>query len=226
MPPRSPFDYDVSVSADKRRRARAARHTGAFDGGERICECEGCEAPAQYRAPKSPGELNDFYWFCLEHVREYNRAWDYFRDQSEDEVESYMRDAHVWDRPTWKMGRGGKPHVSANGHAEGQAWRRFGYRDPFEVLGENATINPGAQKEQTSPQRPRRRLLPANERRALEILGMEDHSDRAALRGRYKALVKDLHPDMNGGSREAEDRLSKVIWAWEQIKISRNFPAA
>ena len=30
---------------------------------------------------------------------------------------------------------------------------------------------------------------------------------------------------MNGGRRDAEDRLSKVIWAWEQIKVSRNFPA-
>ena len=223
MTRRSFLDYDVSVSADKARRARRRGQTGAFEGGARVCECEGCEAPGLYRAPKSPDNLDDFHWFCLEHVREYNRAWDYFRDRSDEEVEDYLRSAPVWDRPTWKIGQGGKPNVSANGHAEGQAWRRFGYRDPFEVLGENATINPGRAREQVV--RPPRRLLPANERRALDILGIEDQATRDEIRTRYKALVKDLHPDMNGGRRDDEDRLSRVIWAWEQIKASRNFPA-
>ncbi|MDF2231985.1 J domain-containing protein [Albimonas sp. CAU 1670] len=224
MPRRSFLDYDVSVSADKARRARRRGHTGAFEGGERQCECEGCEEAGLYRAPRAPDDLENFHWFCLEHVREYNRAWNYFRDRSEEEVEDYLRHATVWDRPTWRIGKDGKPHVSANGHAEGQAWRRFGYNDPFQVLGENATINPG-KAQPDAPVRPRRRLLPANERRALEILGVEDEAGRDAIRTRYKSLVKDLHPDMNGGRRDAEDRLSKVIWAWEQIKTSRNFPA-
>ena len=36
-------------------------------------------------------------------------------------------------------------------------------------------------------------------------------------------MVKDLHPDMNGGNRADEDRLQEVVWAWDQIKESRNF---
>ena len=28
---------------------------------------------------------------------------------------------------------------------------------------------------------------------------------------------------MNGGAREDEDRLQEVVWAWDQIKESRNF---
>ena len=70
---------------------------------------------------------------------------------------------------------------------------------------------------------PRRRLLPQNERRALDILGIEDQAKRDEIRARYKALVKDLHPDLNGGRRDDEERLSHVIWAWEQLKSSRNF---
>ena len=30
-------------------------------------------------------------------------------------------------------------------------------------------------------------------------------------------MVKDLHPDRNSGSRADEDRLSEVVWAWDQI---------
>jgi len=43
------------------------------------------------------------------------------------------------------------------------------------------------------------------------------------IRKQYKSLVKDLHPDMNGGNRADEDRLQEVVWAWDQIKESRFF---
>ncbi|MFW5881845.1 MAG: DnaJ domain-containing protein, partial [Roseicyclus sp.] len=72
-------------------------------------------------------------------------------------------------------------------------------------------------------ERPRRRL-PANIRRALDILGAAETETRAEIRRRYRALVKDLHPDMNGGDRREEARLRRVLWAWDQIKVSRNFP--
>jgi DnaJ-class molecular chaperone len=43
------------------------------------------------------------------------------------------------------------------------------------------------------------------------------------VRKSYKALIKVLHPDMNGGDRSDEDRLQEVVWAWDQLKDSRNF---
>ena len=46
---------------------------------------------------------------------------------------------------------------------------------------------------------------------------------KAEIRKSYKALIKVLHPDMNGGDRGHEEQLSEVVWAWDQIKDSRNF---
>ena len=46
---------------------------------------------------------------------------------------------------------------------------------------------------------------------------------KAEIRRAYKALVKVLHPDMNGGDRSQEEQLSEVVWAWDQIKDSRFF---
>jgi DnaJ-domain-containing protein 1 len=220
MPHRSPLDYDVSVSTDKRRRQRRRGMTGAFETSQRVCECEGCERAGLYRAPKSPERLDEFHWFCLDHVREYNRAWNYFENRSEEEIEAYLN-ANPWHRPTWRFGRAAGADARANGHAEGRAWQRLGFRDPFEVLGDNATLNPAERAREA--ERARRRRLPANERRALEILGIEDEAGRKAIRARYKALVKDLHPDLNGGRRDDEARLTEVLWAWDQIKDSRNF---
>ncbi|MEM6743124.1 MAG: J domain-containing protein [Pseudomonadota bacterium] len=197
--------------------------SGAFETRHRICEAPGCNRRAEYRAPRSPDELDSFRWFCLEHVREFNRAWNYFENWSDEAVEAQFDADRVWDRPTWGFGKGdGK--ARANGHAEGRAWRRFGFDDPFQVLGENATQNPGKGGKSEAPGRePPRRRLPPQERRALSLLGLPEDSDRAAVRERYRALVKDLHPDMNGGRREDEARLREVLWAWDQIKGSRRF---
>ena len=65
--------------------------------------------------------------------------------------------------------------------------------------------------------------IPPSEKKALDILGASDTSTKSELRKIYKEMVKDLHPDRNSGSRADEDRLSEVVWAWDQIKLSRSF---
>jgi len=214
--PRSPFDFDISVSADKKRRARARGFSGAVESSSRPCARAGCGRPGQFRAPKSPDQLDEFLWFCLDHIREYNLKWNFFESHSDAELEQQFAADRVWGRPTHPfhetVGRGTQPH------AEGRAWQRFGFDDPMELLGDKATLNPGSDRATRS-----HRQLPATERRALEILEAQDSQTRAEIRKQYKALVKDLHPDMNGGRRDDEARLAEVVWAWEQIKASRSF---
>ncbi len=217
---RSPFNFDISVTADKKRRARARGQSGAVETSGRLCAKAGCGKPGMYRAPKSPDHIDDFVWFCLDHVREYNLKWNFFESHSDDELERQFAADRVWERPT----RPFSETVRRDGtqpHAEGRVWQRFGLDDPTDLLGENATINPGTGR---NPSRPMPRRLPPTERRALEILDAQDSQTKTEIRRQYKALVKDLHPDMNGGRRDDEARLSEVVWAWEQIKTSRSFP--
>lgn len=215
---RSPFDFDISVTADKKRRARGRGVTGAVESSTRPCERPGCDKPGKFRAPKSPDHLDDFHWFCLDHVREYNLKWNFFNNHSDEDLERHFAADRVWGRPTRPFGdqtRGG----GSQPHAEGRAWQRFGFDDPMELLGDKATLNPGAERAAARPQR----RLPPTERRALEILDAQDMQTKTEIRRQYKALVKDLHPDMNGGRRDDEARLTEVVWAWEQIKASRSF---
>ncbi|MCB1375499.1 MAG: DnaJ domain-containing protein [Rhodobacteraceae bacterium] len=217
MSRRTPFDFDISAAADKKRRARSRSQSGAVESSGRICDKPGCEKPGKFRAPKSPDSLDDFHWFCLDHVREYNLKWNFFESHSDDDLERQFAADRVWERPT----RPFRQSVDRNGtqpHAEGRAWQRFGFDDPTELLGDKATLNPGADRKS-----PRARRLPPTERRALEILDAQDNQTKQEIRKQYKALVKDLHPDMNGGRRDDEARLAEVVWAWEQIKVSRSF---
>lgn len=220
MTSRSPLDYDISVTADKRRRARLRGMKGETASEARKCDWRGCGEPGLYRAPKSPSELNEYRWFCQSHIRDFNQSWNYYADWSEEELEAQRRADISWERPTWRFGKGPHAPNGPPGHTNGNSWARWGFSDPHEVLGENGTINPGGREES---RRAKRRLLPKNEQSALEILGCDADQSRADIRARYRVLVKDLHPDMNGGNRSDEDRLRDVVWAWEQIKNSRSF---
>jgi len=208
MADKDPFNFDLRVSTDKKKRKTGRRGmSGAFETSKRVCEHPGCEETGQYRAPKSPDNLEDFLWFCREHVREYNLKWNFFDGTTEAEMEAQLDRDRVWDRPT-------KPFKKS---VEEKAWARLGVDDAHQVLGENATRNPG--KSTTGGTR----KLPPTERRAVQILEAKEHWTKAEIRKSYKALIKILHPDMNGGDRSDEERLQEVVWAWDQIKASRSF---
>ena len=200
-----PFGFDISAASDKKKRTKGRRGmSGAFETSTRACDQPGCAEAGQYRAPKSPDLLDEYFWFCKDHVREYNLKWNFFQGTTDDEFQKFLDKDRVWGRETKPFKR----------DAEDRAWARLGVADPMEILGGNATQNPG---------RSLGRKLPPTERRALEILEAKDSWTKVEIRKQYKSLVKDLHPDMNGGDRSDEDRLQEVVWAWDQIKDSRNF---
>ncbi|SES15293.1 DnaJ domain-containing protein [Tranquillimonas rosea] len=207
MDKNDPFGFDMRVSSAKKKNPRGKRGmSGAFETSQRVCEHPGCDKAGQYRAPKSPDHLDEFLWFCKEHVREYNLKWNFFNGTTEEEFEDQIEDDKVWGRKT-------KPFQSA----EQRAWSRLGIEDPHKLLGENATQNPGRNANGGG------RRLPPTERRALDILEGKDHWSKAEIRRAYKALIKVLHPDMNGGDRSQEEQLQQVMWAWDQLKDSRYF---
>ena len=201
-----PFGFNLSVSASKKKNPRGRKSmSGASETSTRVCDHEGCEEAGKFRAPKAPDVLDDFYWFCQQHVREYNLKWNFFDGTTEAEINAQQSKDKVWERNTRPMG-----------DPEERAWARLGIEDPHQVLGGNATLNPGRNK-------PGNRKLPPTEKRAIEVLEAEADWTKTQIRKAYKALIKVLHPDMNGGDRSQEEQLQLVVWAWDQIKDSRSF---
>ncbi len=204
-----PFGFNMSVSAAKKKNPRGKRGmSGAFETSNRECEHPTCKEAGQYRAPRSPDHLDEFKWFCKDHVREYNLKWNFFDGATEEEINEQLDKDKVWERQTKPFGKQSE---------EQRAWARLGVDDAHQVLGENATQNPGKSVTGTT------RRLPATERRAIELLEAKDHWTKAEIRKAYKKLIKVLHPDMNGGDRSQEEQLQEVVWAWDQIKDSRSF---
>ncbi|MCH2164091.1 MAG: J domain-containing protein [Marinovum sp.] len=206
MPKPDPFGFDMSVSSAKKKNPKGRRGmSGASETSTRKCDYEGCNQPGVFRAPKAPDVLDDFYWFCKDHVREYNLKWNFFNGTTEAELNAQMSKDKVWERETRTFS-----------DPEARAWARLGIDDAHQVLGDKATRNPGRNNGGG-------RRLPPTERRALELLDAKDSMTKAEIRKCYKGLIKVLHPDMNGGDRSQEEQLQEVVWAWDQIKESRNF---
>jgi hypothetical protein len=160
----------------------------------RSCDSPGCEQPGEHRAPKSREQLRDYYWFCLEHVRAYNNAWNYYAGMSEAEVEGERRADTYWHRPTWRFG--------------GERGTSEGFEDPFDLFEDEGAAQQES-KERFSASAP--------ELAALATLDLSPPVTRQAIKSRYKELVKRHHPDANGGSKDAEERLKAINRAYETL---------
>ena len=159
----------------------------------RACDHPGCKHEGEFRAPQARDRLNDYYWFCLDHVRAYNSGWNYYAGMSPDEIESHIRQDTTWQRPTWPLG-GGRPVAPG---------RIDGLYDPFGVMGEGA--------EGSDIRTPKR---PAKERAAMTKLGLQEPLTLPDLKARYKELVKRHHPDANGGDPESEEKFKQINQAY------------
>jgi hypothetical protein len=162
----------------------------------RGCDEPGCNAAGEFRAPRSRTKLGaseNYLWLCLDHVRAYNAAWNYYDGMSETEIEADLRRDTVWQRPTWPLG-----------------WRlaRGLYRDPLDLFG-------GEDAQSGRP--PRKRKL-TDEEKALLVFDLGIPFTLAELKRRYKALVKQHHPDANGGDKAAEERLKVITQAYAVLK--------
>jgi hypothetical protein len=173
------------------------------------CDWQGCSHQATHRAPKGRLRENEYWRFCLDHVREYNHSYNYFAGMSDDAVLKYQKDAVTGHRPTWKMGTGHRPGDAQLGSN--------GASDPFDVFRElgGGGANWRPQSERVDPQR---RIVRNAERKALHALGLEDGAERAEIKARFKLLVKRHHPDANGGDRASEDKLRDIIQAYNYLK--------
>ncbi len=207
--PREPFQFDLSAAKDKKRRQRGRRGmSGAVETSSRTCEHPGCSSEGKFRAPKSPDRTAEFHWFCRKHVKEYNVRWDFFKAQADNQDDN--------GTGTESESDDGLSPEDRRIRREKLAWSRLGIKDPFEILGENATVSDRARTASS-------RRLTRNERRAINILDAKEGWGKSEIRKQYRSLVKDLHPDMNDGDRSDEERLKEVVWAWDQIKDSHNF---
>lgn len=169
------------------------------------CEMPGCQEEAHHKAPKNRG-LNEYYWFCLTHVMEYNKAWDFFSGMSQNDIENHIRSSFLWDRPTRRFDQG-----DATESLRRKAWQTqfFTDEDPQEQekgAGFRFSNDPN--------------IHATPEMQAMAIMGLEPPVDLAVIKARYKALVKKYHPDVNPNDPKAEDMIKTINMSYTILKLA------
>ncbi|MGF0539645.1 J domain-containing protein [Agrobacterium sp. ES01] len=177
------------------------------------CQWDGCERPGAHRAPVGRNAEGQFFLFCFQHVKEYNKGYNYFSGLSDGEIARYQKEAITGHRPTWTVGvnkesRDSPLHSKADARfASSAAHTRM--KDPFGFVAQNGT---------PKSRQPRARKLKTLEAKAFDTLGLGASSSSTEIKSRYKELVKKHHPDANGGDRGSEERFRAVIQAYQLLK--------
>jgi hypothetical protein len=177
------------------------------------CSWAGCDRPGTHKAPMGRGREGQFHHFCIDHVRLYNKSYNYFSGMGDDQIAAYQKDSLTGHRPTWTMGvnSAGERRERVRAHAT-RDWSG-GIRDPFEMF--DGVGSPG----EPEPAAPKRHLKTL-ERKSFDTLDLDGSENQVEIKARYKSLVKLYHPDANGGDRSSEDRLREIIQAYNFLKAA------
>ena len=141
------------------------------------------------------------------HVREFNAGYDWFEGMSAEEVFAAQSPASGWrtESPIFR------PTAGVDGMPR---WSDFD--DPLDAISARASgIKSRARREAEMAMDGR---FSREEAEALETMGLGLDTDRKGLRRRYSELVRRYHPDRNGGDRQYETRLNRVVEAYQTLR--------
>jgi hypothetical protein len=170
----------------------------------RCCDHPRCKGEGEFRAPKSRTALNEYYWFCLDHVRDYNRAWDYCAGMTPEEIEKMVRADVTWQRASWPLGK-----LTGGGFFGIDPER---VKDTFGLFGEEFWKKKSPPAPKASP-----------EDDAKRVMEIKDPLTLAGLKARYKELCKRHHPDANGGDKASEERFKEIGQAYRTLLASLSY---
>lgn len=205
-----PKFYDIRVRPPKEGEEDPAHDVLGLKPGEKRCDHPDCRLAGSAKAPKSRDLPNDHYWFCQRHAAEYNKNWNFYAGMSEAQIRAEQETERMTGgRPTWSF----KADANSREAAAMAARDARHFADPFGIF--------RAQQRRAEAERSAaERRLGKLERQALADLDLEATADSAAIKARYKELLKRCHPDANGGDRSAEHKLQRVIKAYKQLQKS------
>ena len=157
---------------------------------KKICNYPDCELEGDYRAPLGYENLSNYQWFCLEHIKEFNKSWNYHNQMNSDQIENDIRFDTIWRRPTKSFGSGAKFYnFTINGEDMGS----------FE--------NPNSKQSGYS-----NKLL-----WSLSKLDLDIKTDLNLIKKRYKELAKKHHPDIKGNSKNSIDKFREIVEAYNYL---------
>ena len=65
-----------------------------------ICDWNKCNNLGEFKAPVEKDNSKKFRMLCLEHVKEFNKNWNYFSGMDDSQVIEFIKSDMIWHKPT------------------------------------------------------------------------------------------------------------------------------
>ena len=164
-----------------------------------ICEWDNCKESGEFKAPLERDNSKNHRWLCEEHIKLFNKKWDYFDGMCQNEIEDFLKSDLTWHRPTQKFG--------SSDNFFSILWNNA-LNDNFSFFKKEKIINSFGGKK-----------LNEKDKDAFKIMGLEINAGWPIIQKKFKTLVKKFHPDRNAGNKQFEDKLKKITLAYSHLKL-------
>ena len=162
-----------------------------------ICDWENCNEDGTHRAPIEKDNSKKFRMLCLEHVKIFNKKWNYFDHMNDQEIEYFVKSDMTWHKSTKSFGSS---------------------ENFFNILWNNALDDKLNIFKSSSFKEYKKAKLNHTDKDALDVMELKYEAKWDEIHKKFKTLVKKYHPDKNLGSKKFEDKLKKITLAYSQLK--------
>ncbi len=145
--------------------------------------------------------------FCQEHVKDYNKGYNYQTSLSDPVTARYQREAATGARVTVGTTTTASKEIPLPLKARSGSAKAINARK-------------SAAQRQAAAADLQRRKLKVLEAKAFETLDLSPDATPEEIRSRYKERLKMHHPDVNQGDRDSEDKLRASIDAHKILKLN------
>ena len=162
-----------------------------------ICEWENCKKIGNYKAPIERDNSKVYKLYCLEHIKIFNKNWNYFENMDDEQIEYFIKSDLTWHKSTKKFGSS---------------------ENFFNILWNNALEDKLNIFKSSNFKDFKKTKVSQNDRDALQVMELSEDVKWEKIHQKFKELVKKYHPDKNHGDKRFEEKLKKITLAYSQLK--------
>ncbi len=162
-----------------------------------ICDWHNCKKVGAYKAPIERDNSRKYRLLCLEHIKIFNKNWNYFENMNDQEIEFFIKSDLTWHKST----------------------KNFGSSENFfNILWSNALDDKLNIFKTSSFRDFKKTKISQTDRDALQVMDLNGDVKWEQIQAKFKELVKKYHPDKNQGNKLLENKLKKITLAYSQLK--------
>ena len=162
-----------------------------------LCDWENCNKIGEYKAPIEKDNSRKYRLLCLEHIKIFNKKWNYFENMSDEQIEYFVKSDITWHKSTKSFGSS---------------------ENFFNILWNNALEDKLNIFNSKSYKDYKKAKISNTDKDAFDIMDLKYDSKWEEIHIRFKTLVKKYHPDKNQGNKKFENKLKQITLAYSQLK--------